>query len=553
MKRAIHQFIAVGDGMRFRGTLLLGLDFLHRFEVFICWSEKTVKLLNQEIQLETEEDEIRLIEKEDASKKIEASHLQVVQIEEKEKSLITNESEGQGDFPGEVKQPDEGKHPQSHTGPKAGRIDPKETFMEGSCNSDDGEHSQSHTDPTAGGIGPQNTVISSQEMNKNRKEEKQCVYVEDGRKKEMRKETEGGGTTKADNEVIEGTEVWNAKYVTDPKCESFTNKGPKLEKDEQGLTDRKIFCQDNKDNAIEDQQNRREDSTTKVKLNEELQIPARCRAICAGKIEKQVQGDIILIETYQHQHQGLLTARTISYNQETIFAQIMNVSNQPIKLQKGEVIGIAQVIETTVKEIEQDHQVRSVQAEPAELEKLLTIINYPKQDPNMCKEFEKLIKEYYDIFRAPDQRLTCTTEVNHRIITENVPPISKRPYRVPFHRKEILDKEIQTLLDNDIIQESSSPWSAPVILLEKKRHPGEDPEFRLCIDYRELNKITKPDFFPLPILQETIDQLSGASLFSIMDMVSGYFQVELHPDYREISAFSTPTGHYEFKKDGHGS
>ncbi|EFA12332.2 hypothetical protein TcasGA2_TC005160 [Tribolium castaneum] len=159
----------------------------------------------------------RQIEKEDASKKIEASHLQVVQKEEKEKSLITNESEGQGDFPGEVEQPDEGKHPQSHTGPKAGRIDPKETFMEGSCNNEDGEHSQSHTDPTAGGIGPQNTVISSQEMNINRKEGKQCVYVEDGRKKkEMRKETEGGGTTKADNEVIEGTEVWNAKYVTDP-------------------------------------------------------------------------------------------------------------------------------------------------------------------------------------------------------------------------------------------------------------------------------------------------------------------------------------------------
>nr|XP_015840258.1 PREDICTED: uncharacterized protein LOC107399091 [Tribolium castaneum] len=186
-KRAIHQFIAVGNEMRFRGTLLLGLDFLHRFEVFICWSEKTVKLLNQEIQLETEEDEIRLIEKEDASKKIEASHLQVVQKEEKEKSLITNESEGQGDFPGEVEQPDEGKHPQSHTSPKAGRIDPKETFMEGNCNTEDGEHSQSHTDPTAGGIGPQNTVISSQEMNINRKEGKQCVYVEDGRKKRNEK------------------------------------------------------------------------------------------------------------------------------------------------------------------------------------------------------------------------------------------------------------------------------------------------------------------------------------------------------------------------------
>src|SRR5699024_8447504 len=134
-----------------------------------------------------------------------------------------------------------------------------------------------------------------------------------------------------------------------------------------------------------------------------------------------------------------------------------------------------------------------VQISEEETQELLRDLRYPKDDPEIVKQFESLIREYTDVFKTPSQPLTGTHLVQHRIITDHDKPIAKRPYRVPYHRREILDKEIQKLLDNGIIEESQSPYSFPIILVEKKRAPGEEPEVRICIDYRELNKITNHD------------------------------------------------------------
>ena len=84
----------------------------------------------------------------------------------------------------------------------------------------------------------------------------------------------------------------------------------------------------------------------------------------------------------------------------------------------------------------------------------------------------------------------------------------------------MLKKEINKLLEDGVITESKSPWRFPAILIEKKAHPGEDAQFRLCIDFRTLNNITTTDFFSLPYLEDTIDRLAGASLFSTMDTTS---------------------------------
>ncbi|EFA11897.2 Retrovirus-related Pol polyprotein from transposon 17.6-like Protein [Tribolium castaneum] len=321
---------------------------------------------------------------------------------------------------------------------------------------------------------------------------------------------------------------------------SFTTLGPNVIKDE--LNSVKSRKEINLDHAF--------DNTTKVRLLTKILVAARSRALCVGLLDKPLESDVIIIEPHEKQTHKILTARALIRNRKEINVQLLNPNHAPIIIQKGEVIGLAYTVEETLSEEKEEVITRKLTVDSAEVEELLKTLNYPRHDTNLWRQkFEELIAEYYDIFRVPDQRLTSTTEVKHRIITEDVPPIAKRPYRVRTvqSRKDILDKEIQNLLDNDI-QESTSPWSAPVILVEKKRHPGGESEFRLCIDYRELNKVTKPDFFPLPLLQHTIDQLTDSCLFSIMDMASGYFQVELYPDDREISAFSTPTGHYEFKR-----
>lgn len=91
------------------------------------------------------------------------------------------------------------------------------------------------------------------------------------------------------------------------------------------------------------------------------------------------------------------------------------------------------------------------------------------------------------------------------------------------------------------------------MLVEKKHHPEENSEINVCIDYRGLNAITKTDFFPLPQLQATIDQLLGAKFFTTVDLATGYFQVELDERECEKTAFSTSFGNNEFFENANGT
>ncbi|GBN11484.1 Transposon Ty3-I Gag-Pol polyprotein [Araneus ventricosus] len=98
------------------------------------------------------------------------------------------------------------------------------------------------------------------------------------------------------------------------------------------------------------------------------------------------------------------------------------------------------------------------------------------------------------------------------------------------------------MLKEDVIKSSESPWSSPVVLVKKK-----NGEWRFCMDYRRLNKVTKKDVYPLPRIDDALDCLVGARIFSIMDLKSGYWQVELDDKDREKTAFVTPDGLFDFK------
>lgn len=97
------------------------------------------------------------------------------------------------------------------------------------------------------------------------------------------------------------------------------------------------------------------------------------------------------------------------------------------------------------------------------------------------------------------------------------------------------------MLDNGLIRLSESPWTSPVVLVKKKN--GKP---RFCIDYRKLNNITKKDAYPLPRIDEMLDTLAGSKWFSTLDLASGYWQVQMHQEDREKTAFTTRYGIYEF-------
>ena len=116
-------------------------------------------------------------------------------------------------------------------------------------------------------------------------------------------------------------------------------------------------------------------------------------------------------------------------------------------------------------------------------------------------------------------------------------PVKVPPRRIPAHYKEEVEKQIQHMSDNHIIEESTSPWMAPAVFVKKKTG-----EIRLCVDYRELNKKTTRDAYPLPLPDEVQDCLAGSSIFSTLDLQSGYWQIPEHPRDREKTAFSPGPG-----------
>ena len=152
-----------------------------------------------------------------------------------------------------------------------------------------------------------------------------------------------------------------------------------------------------------------------------------------------------------------------------------------------------------------------------------------------------LVSKFEDVFRSlqgipPDRSDPFIIELEPRTT-----PMSKSPYRMAPAEMAELKKQLEELLDKGFIRPSVSPWEAPVLFVKKK-----DGSFRLCIDYRKLNRVTIKNKYPLPRIDELLDQLRGAKWFSKIDLASGYHQIPIASEDVRKTAFRTRYGHYEF-------
>ena len=134
-----------------------------------------------------------------------------------------------------------------------------------------------------------------------------------------------------------------------------------------------------------------------------------------------------------------------------------------------------------------------------------------------------------------------TTELTHRIVTTDQQPIRLRPYRIPPAVKDDVVSELQELLKSGIVEESTSEWAAPIVVVKKK-----DGTNRICVDYRKLNTITKFDAYPMPRIDEMLDAVGKAQYITTLDLAKGYWQVPLEDTDREKTAFTSPIGLLQF-------
>ncbi|XP_055824467.1 uncharacterized protein LOC129892996 [Solanum dulcamara] len=153
-----------------------------------------------------------------------------------------------------------------------------------------------------------------------------------------------------------------------------------------------------------------------------------------------------------------------------------------------------------------------------------------------------VVKEFSDVFPTDLPGIPPDRDIDFAIDLEpGTKPISIPPYRMaPVELKELKD-QLQDLLSKGFIRPSVSPWGAPVLFVKKK-----DGTMRMCIDYRQLNKVTVKNKYPLPRIDDLFDQLQGAALFSKIDLRSGYHQLKIRASDIPKTAFRTRYGHYEF-------
>ncbi|KAG1077451.1 hypothetical protein G6F42_024832 [Rhizopus arrhizus] len=156
-------------------------------------------------------------------------------------------------------------------------------------------------------------------------------------------------------------------------------------------------------------------------------------------------------------------------------------------------------------------------------------------ESDVKKKLQKLMHRYKDIFDWNNDTIGYTDIIQHKIvIEENTQPISHRPYRLSPVESDYLLKELDKYCKLGVIAPSNSPWAAPVILVKKK-----NGEYRMVIDYRKLNAVTKKDSYPLPRIDDLLDTLGKARIFSALDMRAGFHQVPVEENSKELTAFTT--------------
>ena len=261
---------------------------------------------------------------------------------------------------------------------------------------------------------------------------------------------------------------------------------------------------------------------------------------CEGKLEEDKS---YLVEL--EDQMPVLGPRLLIKGEKKPLVCLVNMSDREVNLQQGTKIGEAYPVDDIMEEKEDVADV-PVSEGRRELPQSMKSM-FDEACKNLSEEQQvsakDLLIEYAGVFAESDLDLGTFTAVKHVIDTGASPPIKHKLRRTPLHFAKEEEEHLNKMLTAGVIQPSVSEWAAAPVLVRKR-----DGSVRWCVDYRALNKVTKKDVFPLPLIEDCMDALEDNCWFSKLDSNSAYWQIELDPDSRKKSAFVTKNGLFEFVK-----
>lgn len=301
------------------------------------------------------------------------------------------------------------------------------------------------------------------------------------------------------------------------------------------------------------------------------EIPPRSQSVVRARISNKLPRDIVgLCQGGRRVTAlGVLVANTISPIDKTSCATnksccttkllVMNVTDEPIILYPRTKLGTYTLVNDSdifpfidIDNSVVDEQVSSIDANNVNntpdtkvRDEILSQVhmNTEKMTTSESEMLRNLISEYADVFQTKNGPRGRYTKIEHSIRTGDHVPIKCRPYRQPPHVQAEIRKQVNQMLDDGLIRESTSSWCFPVIMT-----PKPDNTLRFCVDFRLCNQIVERDNFPLPNIDDALDSLGTGKpkYFSTLDLASGYWQIGVEEESKNKTAFITQDGLYEF-------
>ena len=289
-----------------------------------------------------------------------------------------------------------------------------------------------------------------------------------------------------------------------------------------------------------------------ARLKHKTKVPPQSAHICTCRVRQHPELPVLQdyeVTPYESgalgNEPGLLVTNCVAKlsGNRRISVMLVNTTNKTLSFKQGTPVAhISQLVSSNIQAVD----------------KLSTqdLIRSPKQagsskhdhdfdDVDAPSEFKqriiRLLRRNSDLFAKSDADLSHTDTVRMKLDTGHHPPIKLKPYRTQLNNRKVIDKAVDEMLDAKIIQRSRSEWSFPVVIVDKK-----DGTKRFCVDFRKLNKVTKSNSYPLPVIDDILALLGKAKFFTSLDLKSGYWQVLMDDNDKEKTAFTCHRGLFHF-------